>query len=190
MSTVEIINVALARLGESPIQSLDEGTVPANVAKIFYDQERRATLRDYNWNFALRTARLAKLAETPIDFQFAYALPSDCLRAVRLRSGGVPDYAGPGLRFVVRGGMVLSDEDPALLEYVCDCTDTTQFDDKFIEALTYKLASAMAMSIKGSTELTKSFLQEYTAIVSQAAALSGNENRDAENGNPYVEARG
>jgi hypothetical protein len=190
MSTVEIINVALARLGESPIQSLDEGTVPANVAKIFYDQERRATLRDYNWNFALKTARLAKLAETPVDFRFAYALPSDCIRAIRLRSGGVPDYAGPGLRFVVRGGMVLSDEDPALLEYVSNCTDTTQFDDKFIEALSYKLASAMAMSIKGSTELTQSFLREYTAIVSQAAALSGNENRDADNENPYVEARG
>ena len=187
--SVEIVNIALAHLGESPIQSLDEGTVPANVAKLLYDPERRATLRDYNWNFALKTARLAKLAEAPVDFRYGYALPSDCLRAIRLRSGGVPDFAGPGLRFVVRGGVVCTDEDPALLEYVCDCTDPALFDDKFIEALSYKLASKMAMSIKGSVEMTAQMMNQYREVVAQAASLSGNENRDADNENPYVEAR-
>ena len=188
--SVEIVNIALARLGESPIQSLDEGTVPANTAKLFYDPARRATLRDYNWNFALKTARLAKLAEAPVDFRCGYALPSDCLRAIRLRSEGVPDYAGSGPRFVVRGGVVCTDADPAILEYVFDCTDPGLFDDKFIEAMSYKLASEMAMTIKGSTEMTAQMMNQYKLVASQAAALSGNENRDAENENPYVEARG
>lgn len=187
--SVEIVNIALARLGESPIQSLDEGTVPANMAKIFYDPSRRATLRDFNWNFALKTARLAKLAQAPVDFRYAYALPSDCIRAVRLRSGGIPDFEGPGLRFVVQCGEVLSDEDPALLEYIYDCTDPGKFDDKFIEAFSYKLASELAMPIKGSAEMTERYNREYQLRVTQAATLSGNENRDKDNENPYVEAR-
>lgn len=187
--SVEIVNIALAHLGESPIQSLDEGTVPANTAKIFYDPARKAVLRDYNWNFALKTVRLAKLVETPVDFRWAFSLPSDCLRAIRLRSEGIPDFSGPGLRFVVRGGVVCTDEDPALLEYVYDCTDPGQFDDKFIEALSYQLASKMAMAIKGSMEMTAQMMNLYREVVSQAAALSGRENRDAGHDNPYVEAR-
>lgn len=190
MSTVEIINIALARLGESPIQSLDEGTVPANTAKLFYGPARRATLRDYNWTFALKTNRLAKLAELPIDFCYAYALPSDCLRPVRLRSEGVPDFLGNGPRFVVREGKLLTNADPANLEYVFDCEDPEKFDDKFIEAMSYKLASDMAMTVKGSAEMTERYSREYQARVTQAAALSGNENRNTSGDNPYVEARG
>ena len=108
ISKVEIINIALSRIGESPIQSLDEGTVPANMAKVFYDPARRATLRDYTWNFSLRTARLAKLDETPDDFLFAFSLPVDCLRAVAILGGSSPHH-------LVRGRKLFSNEEAVTL---------------------------------------------------------------------------
>ena len=187
--SVEIVNIALARLGESPIQSLDEGTVPANMAKIFYDPARRSTLRDYVWNFALKTARLAKLAEAPVDFRCAYSLPSDCLRVLRLRSEGIPDFSCPDIRYAVRSNQLVTDSDPAILEYIYDCADPGEFDDAFIEAFSYRLASELAMPIKGSAEMVREMANQYQAKVAQAAALSGNENRDMEDSNPYVKAR-
>ena len=181
-SKVEIVNIALSRLGESPIQSLDEGTVPANMAKVFYDPARRATLRDYTWNFSLRTARLAKLDETPGDFLFAFSLPVDCLRAVAVQ--GVPSS-----RHLVRGRKLFSDEEAVSLEYVSDITDTSEFDDKFIEALTYKLASELAMPVKGSVELMANYSNIYSTKVNQAAALSAGEEDEGLSDNPYFEAR-
>ena len=91
---VEIINLALARLGESPIQSLGEDSVPARAANLLYDSSRQAALRDFNWNFALKIERLARFDGNPVDFRLTYALPPDCLRVIRLR-GGVPfPFAG------------------------------------------------------------------------------------------------
>ena len=187
---VEIVNIALARLGESPIQSLDEGTVPANMAKVFYDPARRATLRDFNWNFSLVTARLAKLAESPVDFRFAFALPADCLRAIRLRREGASDFSDPsGPRFVLHGGELLTDMESALLEYVSDVEDPARFDDKFVEAFSFKLASELAMPVKGSSELMANYMNVYTTKVSQAASLSGGEQQEAFSDNPYADAR-
>ena len=177
---VEIVNIALARLGESPIQSLEEGTVPANVAKLLYDSARRSTLRDYNWSFALATASLARLAESPTDFHCAYSLPADCLRAIRVR-GGHP--------FAVRGQTLYTDALRCTLEYIADVTDDTRFDAKFVEAFTYKLASELAMSVKGSSELMASFSNAYTTFIRQAASESAGETRDRLSENPYVEAR-
>lgn len=177
---VEIVNLALARLGESPIQSLDEGTVPANTAKLLFDSARRSALRDFNWSFALATASLARLVETPVDFRYAYALPADCIRAIRLR----------GERsFVVRGNRLFTNDGAPVLEYVSDVTDESKFDAKFVEAFTYKLASELAMSVKGSSELMASYSNAYQTYIQQAAAESARESRTVLPENPYVEAR-
>lgn len=177
---MEIINVALARLGESPIQLIDEGSAPANAAKQLYDTARLATLRDYNWAFALRITDLARYDESAVDFQFAYALPSDYLRAVRLR-GESP--------FAIRGGVLYTDSSRAVLEYVADVTDASLYDAKFIEALTHKLASELAMPVKGSPELMNYYRQSYDILIKNAAAQSTGECRRPLSDNPYLEAR-
>lgn len=182
------MNLALARLGESPVQSLDEGSVAANVARSFYDPARRTALRDYNWNFALQTTTLARLALTPVGFSYAYAMPSDCLKALRLRSA--ESTSEWGMKFILRGGVLLADIETAVLEYVADVTDTGLFDDHFIEALTYKLASELAMPVKGSMELMANYANMYQSRLIQAASLSLNEQHLALSENPYAEARG
>lgn len=179
-SRVEIINLALARLGESPIQSMGEDSVPASTASLLYEASRKATLRDFNWSFATAMARLARLDEAPIDFRFAYALPPDCLRVIRLR-GGAP--------FSLRGNALYSDVEVAEIEYIADVVDESLFDSKFVEALSYKLASELAMSVKGSGDLMASYSNAYSAFIRQAASESAGESRIYLPENPYVEAR-
>lgn len=195
---VEIVNIALARLGESPIQSFEEGSVPANSARLVYDSARRSTLRDYNWNFAVATAELARYADTQAgDFPFAFALPSDCLRVIRLRLATPPGQVrsrtcgdfGRNLPFTLRGGRLLAHEPRVVLEYLRDVTDENEFDAKFIEALTYKLASELAMPVKGSAELMASYSNAYQTLINRAATESAWEEKEPRSGNPYLEAR-
>ena len=67
--------------------------------------------------------------------------------------------------------------------------EATEFDDKFVEALTYKLASELAMALKGSVELMANYSNIYTTKITQAATLSAGELDDVGSDNPYLEAR-
>ena len=182
---IEIINIALARLGESPIQDINEGSAPANAAKLIYDAERQATLRSYPWNFALKQKTLARLDQEDVDFENVFALPVDCLRVVRLMDAGSKAEA----QYVTRGGCVCTDSDRVILEYVADMKDATFYDSKFVEALTYRLASALAMPVKGSPELMGNYMNLFRDLVTEAAARSAGEERNVLSDNPYLEAR-
>ena len=113
-----------------------------------------------------------------------------CRAIAPLRREGIPDSAEEeGKRFVLRGGKLLTDAEPAMLEYVRDVDDPALFDDKFVEALSFKLASDLAMPVKGSLELTANYMNVYTTKIAQAAARSAGEEHHPESDNPYLDAR-
>lgn len=184
-SQLEIINIALSRLGESPIQSLNEGSVPANAAKLLYDTERKATLRAYPWNFALRQTTLARLEGGAVDFSNAFALPVDNLRVLQVWDSTTKQE----LRYSTRGGRLYSDSEKVTIEYVADVKEAHIYDSKFVEAFSYRLASTLAMPVKGSPELMANYMNIYQGLVSEAATQSAREEEVYLSDNPYLEAR-
>ena len=177
---IEIINIALARLGESPIQSLDEGTVAANMARLLYPQARQDALREFSWAFAVKHTTLTRYKDAPADYSYAYALPLDCLRVVRILS----DEA-----FTVRGSMLCTNAPSVTLEYICDVDDETRFDSSFVKALSFKLASDLAIPVKGSNELMANYANAFTDYIRTAATVSAGEKRNDLPDNPYLDAR-
>lgn len=90
ISQVTICNIALGACGAKRINSIDDTTAEAQVVREYYGSVYDAVLASYPWNCATKRAALARLSETPIyDFTYKYALPSDCLRILRLYSGQV-----------------------------------------------------------------------------------------------------
>jgi hypothetical protein len=181
MLKIDIINLALTRLGESPIQSVDEASPAANAAKLLYDTVRRSVLRDYDWNFALKEVGLSRYT-TPKrkDYHYSYALPVDCVRVIKLvNSSG----------FAVSDGSLHTDSEEAQLLYIWDNDDEHTFDSKFVEALSYKLASELAMPVKGAPELMSSYSNAYLNLVKDAATESINERYEELDDNPYITAR-
>lgn len=190
---LDIVNLALSRLGESPIASMDEASPAAVTARAQYDPARRAALRSYNWTFSLRRKKLNRLL-APVEghYQYTFQLPADCLRPLRLVSpieGTPPDTGGTVGFEPVGDGRICCDEEDPLLEYVADVTDPTKFDDLFVESLSYRLASGMAMPITGDPAQWQNLLQAARQFEREAAAQSGRERRDPGGGNIYVEAR-
>jgi hypothetical protein len=205
---LDIVNLALMRIGESPIQSMEEGSTPALAANRVYDISRRAVLRDYDWNFAIKLLNLPVVKDDEPGDRLSYSctLPSDCLRVVEvLPSGDVGplferDAVGlpPGVVphspfrtewFRVYGGKIYTHLRHPLVKYVRDEENVDLFDSKFIEAFSYKLAGELAMAVRQSETLLTSMLNAYQAIISKASEESQNEHDPALSQNPYVEVR-
>lgn len=191
MDKTEIINTALSHLGADTIHDIDEGSPEANAAKQYYDIARRSALRDgVNWGFATKIERLALLDEQPVDFAYAYALPSDYIRVINI----VPkteSYSADGniYPFKVRSGKLVCDLEEVYAAYIFNETDTNNFDTLFIDAFSYLLASKMAIRVASSKDLMQINLQLFHDLISTAGASSTNENKSPKVANPYVDAR-
>lgn len=188
---VELINRALSKIGQRPISSASEESPQAKAAMLVYDSVRREVLQSYSWAFAVRTEKLALLSSVPLDFKFSFALPPDCLRAIRVTAP--PSFRcqeGDGGRtFAVRGNEVLTDLPAAVLEYVSDVTDERLFDPRFCESFVLKLASELAIPLGGKGELMTSYAQQYDVAVRHAAAQSESQFYEEHDTNPYLSAR-
>lgn len=171
-SEVAICNMALAELGRgAQITAMDEASQPARACKLRYPYARDACLRAYDWNFAGRRAELAKNAAAPaFEFVNAFDLPVDCLlvRAV---------FGGEAERWVVEGRQILTNMgDPIFIKYTALVTDTAQFDPLFVEALSARVASDIAVQLSESVSRAQSLWQVYQAKLVEARR------RDAQEG--------
>jgi hypothetical protein len=214
---LDIINLALLRIGESPIQSIDEGSTPAKSAKTLYDISRRAVLRDFDWAFAMKTTSLPLLVTEDEEEPGVYTclVPSDCLRVVQVMRRGdrghsdfgelsYPVEGGGELRFIgeradrrfirtewfrVQGKQLFVRIPSPYVRYVRDEEDTDLFDSKFVEAFSYKLAGELAMPVRQDTNLMASMLNAYQGLIGRGGEESQNEHNDALQNNPYVDVR-
>jgi hypothetical protein len=187
MDSVTIVNMALGKIGQEPISSLTEGSAAANAANLVYDSCRRAVLEAFPWSFATKSAQLNRLVSAPPDYLFAYAMPSDCIHAIRVQNASM--YGGDRSGFLVRGDAVLSNSPAVTLEYVADVTDPNRFEARFIEALVLRLASELAMPVGAKAELAFRYRDEYEAIVRQSAGKSASQFYEELDDNPFLSAR-
>lgn len=185
MSTaVTICNIALARIGVSTfITSLSEASNEARVCSLFYEQTRDYVLRDFDWNFAEKRVVLADAGTPPAEWAYKYTYPSDCLRA---RYIAVPCMRtvrnDQRIEFKVAnesGQKVIYTNQPAAeLIYTYRVEDPTLFDSMFSSALSYKLASEIAMPLSVQADIGQAALKAYKDEVAVAAGHSMSESQE------------
>lgn len=182
----EICNLALTRIGQGTITSLDEAFAPARACKTVYDPAREKALRHHPWNFASKTALLAQVGTTPEAWTYAYQLPVDLLRAVKIIPGanslsgvasGVTLDRTQDILFEIQGDLLLTNESEVVLLYVWDITDTNKFDAAFVSALAFLIASEVAMSITQKPALQQGMYQSFLAEIPPARAVDSSEGR-------------
>jgi hypothetical protein len=198
-SIIQICNMALSHIGAGPlISSIDppDGSVEAGYCATFYDLARTELLEPGNWSFSLKRAELAELTNLSEAWTYAYALPSDCLRALRVLSPtiGVTVFTQDevslqpddryGAQFDIEAQILYSNQTEATLLYARDVTDTARFTPSFTSALSYLLASYLAGPIVKGNEgarLGDSLRQRAMAIadLSMAAAANASSNEAA-----------
>ncbi|MDO5450512.1 MAG: hypothetical protein Q4F30_06455 [Akkermansia sp.] len=156
-SAVDICNLALSKLGESPISGIDaNGTLPQRMCYMHYHPVRREVLCVNRWSFAVRQATLhsADAAAAESGHAVPHALPQDCLRVLEVRSPG----------WTLRGRTVFCPAGDIRLRYIADVEDTELFDPLFVEAFAVRLACKLCIPLINSTTTRQALLEEYQRI--------------------------
>lgn len=205
-SAVQVCNMALSHIGsEARVSSISppDGSVEAGYCAAFYDLARTEMLEPGTWAFSLTRAQLAEVANASAAWTYAYALPSNCLRALRILAPSIAltvfNQDAYTMRtddrssadFEIEGEVLYTNAPEAVLLYVQDVTDSTKFSASFTSALSYLLASYLAGPIiKGSEgmQVGDGMRQRAMSLADVSAAASANASSSTEAPTPQLTA--
>lgn len=175
-SEVDICNLALGHLGDNAtVASIDppEGSAQAEHCARFYPIARDSLLEMHFWNFTMRRIKLAAVTNSWPEWQYAYAVPGDCLNAIavmppdanddystRFVPTDTPDFAHNYSPMIAAGryvpqpftmetvsdgsSVIYTNQEQAMLRYTVLVTDPTKFSPLFVMTLSWHLASMLA----------------------------------------------
>lgn len=118
-------------------------------------------------------------SQFPSGWAFQYQLPDDFLLLMVLNGNTYWSYQGYGTfssDFQIMGQSIFCNTPQAVIQYVKNEPDTTQFDPLFTEAVSFKLAAMIATALRqdgGRMEMAME--EEYKNVLRQARTMNGNE---------------
>jgi len=179
VSEVQICNLALNRVGNLSITSLEDASKEGRACKVFYPICRDWVMERHPWNFAMARADISAQVEPApaFGFDYAYTLPTDCLRAWEI--------VGSTAEWIAEDGQLLTDLDEEIyLSYIKRITTTGRFSVAFAECISVKLAAELANKLASDKALRKALLEElYNVSLPDAYRLNAEEgNRPATEG--------
>lgn len=184
MTNVEVVNLALAKLGASLILRLGDTSIPgSHFGALLYQPTLERALRDFPWSFAKREKLLAQLpAKLTERWNYSYSLPAGFIRLLRLL-----DKNGRANESFSRTGRELHcDLTPATLEFITGQIEPDDMDVDFREAFVTLLASELATPLLQSPQLAKSMMGEYLDVaLPKAKAVDARETDSRENNTAY-----
>ncbi|HBH27143.1 MAG TPA: hypothetical protein DDX54_07080 [Rhodospirillaceae bacterium] len=145
---VNLATQALIGIGAKPISAFDDGSAEAEIAGALYDGVRDGLLSAYTWSFATGQVAPARLAGTPLaDYPYAFALPTDFLRAVSVGSGG----RGRGVPYRVARGALHARAESVVLTYIFR-PEEAAFPPFFAQALIARLRAELCIPLTENTD--------------------------------------
>lgn len=147
LSAIALCSRALLKLGAVSISSFEDGTAESEVAANLYPSIRDGLLSAHPWKFATAQISLAPLAAEPVaDFDKAFQLPTDFLRALSVGTG----TKGRGLDYRIVENRLHTNADQVVLTYVFRPQEV-DFPPFFDLVLIARLASEFCIPITDST---------------------------------------
>lgn len=191
LSKTDIANQALGRVGAAAIMSLDDqDNKSAREVKLVFEQSVRELGRTSEWNCLKARANLAQLTDSPaFGWSYAYQLPADFIRLVKLNGTDGDDY--PGDEYEIEGLSLLTDEAEAKIQYIAYREDTNVYDPLFVDALVVLIASKIAVPLRGGdyTEMAAGLRREYETVTLPRARQKDASERKRRRYDPTSESR-
>lgn len=155
-SETDICNLALLKYGDKRINSIDEGSVTSINCKILYPLLRDQLTASHPWNFAMKRADISSqlLTTPPFEWDYAYQLPADCLRAWELY--------GVDAEWVVENGELLTNIDSEVyIRYIAKVDQAGKFPPAYCTALSVLLAAELANKLGNDKDRRFALLKEF-----------------------------
>ena len=174
-SKVDIVNMALVKLGQETIADLDENNPRARTMSAIYDIVRQGLLRQFRWGFSKGRAQLASLTSTPSwGYTTEFQLPTDCLQLISVENQEDDPNMNfyntyPQSQYVVEGRKILINETgPIKIVYVKDFEEAGDFDSAFVRAFADNLAFEACELITQSNTKKESLRADFQTSISLA----------------------
>lgn len=173
-SDVDIVNMALAKLGHGAIASLLDDSDSARAANAVYAICRDDVEAAHPWNFNTKWIKLAQVTGTPAnpDFKLAYALPGEVLQVWSLGEN-VAKWA-----WVVEGKQLLTDVDLPVAQCTVRITDSALFSAPVTTAIAYRLTAELCNSLTARRGNAQDYWQLYRDKLQEAKTSDGQEGSD------------
>ena len=171
-SFVAIANAVAVLIGtEARITDPADNRTLARTVREVWDLNRRAAIRDGNWNFAMATVALPALAgDVPGDWQTMCRLPAKCLRLVEVLTEGARDD------YRLEGQVILCNmAAPLSVRVVMDVEEPALWDETFADAFAARIAWRIGKRIAGSAYSDAQGERLYRQTLNTAKSIDARE---------------
>lgn len=187
-SAIAICNMALGHLGARPITSIDEESQEARYCKIFWDNNRDELLRSYPWNFADAKVLGGSVTVPTVDddlWDYAYTYPTNAVQIRRITEDG--SDAAMDFKVILEQQttgelrrLIMTNAETAAIHYTMSVENPSLWDATFITAVSYLLASKIAVPITKNAKVADFMLRSAFAAIPQAKRDDFKENKSQE----------
>jgi len=175
-SVVNMCNSALNLLGASTISALTDDTKNARLCNQRYEPVRNRVFRSHAWNCLHKRVQLAQNSTAPVvEYDHAYALPSDCLRVLKIHNG-TTDSIATSLDYKLEGRNIVTDIDTIFLIYIALDTDPNNYDTYLRESISHQLAADLAYAITNNATLANNYMTRADERLREARFIDATEN--------------
>ena len=172
-STVDICNGALNQLGATTILSLTEDSKNARLCNSRYTQVRDGLFRTHPWNCLQKRVELAADTTAPAwGFSYAYTLPADCLRLLRIL-----DYDS---NYKVEGRKILSNTSSMKILYIGRVTDPNEYDESLRETLSAALGADIAFAVTSNNQTATNMYNLFQDKLKDARFVDSTEGQNVD----------
>ena len=170
-SVVDICNGALNQLGATTILSLTEDSKNARLCNSRFTQVRDAVFRSHPWNCLQKRIELAADTDAPAwGFSYAYTLPADCLRLLRIL-----DYDS---NYKVEGRKILSNTSSMKILYIGRITDPNEYDESLRETLSAALGADIAFAVTSNNQTASNMYNLFQDKLKDARFIDSTEGQN------------
>ena len=170
-SVVDICNGALNQLGATTILSLTEDSKNARLCNSRFTQVRDAVFRSHPWNCLQKRVELAADTDAPAwGFSYAYTLPADCLRLLRIL-----DYDS---NYKVEGRKILSNTSSMKILYIGRITDPNEYDESLRETLSAALGADIAFAVTSNNQTATNMYNLFQDKLKDARFIDSTEGQN------------
>ena len=175
-SVVDICNSALNLLGASTISALTDDSKNARLCNQRYEPVRNRVFRAHAWNCLHKRVQLAQNSTAPVvEYSNAYALPSDCLRVLKVHNG-TTDSIASSLDYKLEGRNIVTDEGTIYLIYIALITDPNEYDSYLQESISHQLAADIAYAVTNNATLANNYMARADERLREARFIDATEN--------------
>jgi len=175
-SVVNMCNSALNLLGASTISALTDDTKNARLCNQRYEPVRNRVFRSHAWNCLHKRLQLAQNSTAPVvEYDHAYALPSDCLRVLKIHNG-TTDSIASALDYKLEGRNIVTDIDTVFVIYIALDTDPNNYDTYLRESISHQLAADLCYAITNNATLANQYMTRADERLREARFIDATEN--------------